>query len=226
MAGRWRWWLGREGLIVAAGVVLVAVAWQLYGTNRRLEAENRELRTAKDRPLLLRGAVLDLLAETTPILENPSRTGAQEVLVLIFSATCGICQENVTNWRHLVDRVPWRSGQEVWLITTDSWELVAPVVGSLQRRGVAYRVRQVENPAVFPYRTGIMGVPLTLVMEPQGTVQVVASGKLGMGAFQAIESHLWGQTTSRTARPLFAIDTANDVRTNSLSRTERRLPTQ
>ncbi|MCL6547107.1 MAG: hypothetical protein K6T61_17980 [Bryobacteraceae bacterium] len=202
----------RGAVAVALSVVLAGIAWRIHLSNRRLAAENRELRATRNRPLLIRGATLDLLSETTPILENPSAAKARQVLVLVFSASCRISQDNVNNWKRLVDQVAWRPDQEVWFITFDTWGLVAPLVQTLKERNIAFRVHRTRDPAVFPYATGIVGVPLTLVLDPDGPVQAVASGRLGDDSIHAITSCLNNERASRTERPFFAIEPFQDIR--------------
>lgn len=192
---------------------LAAIAWRVHFVNRRLAEENRGLRAARERPLLIRGAKLDLLSETTPIVENASSGKVRQVLVFALSAACPISQDNVGNWGRLVEQVNWRPDQEVWLISFDTWGLVAPIVQRLKERGIWFRVRRTRDRAVFPYATGIVGVPLTLVLDPEGVVEAVASGKLDAEALEVITSCLNGKGAWKDGRPFLAIEGVNDVRT-------------
>ncbi|HXG31736.1 MAG TPA: hypothetical protein VNJ11_00105 [Bryobacteraceae bacterium] len=117
-----------------------------------------------------------------------------------------------------MDQVAWRPDQEVWLLTFDTWDLVVPIVRTLKERKVAFRLRRTRDPLVFPYASGIMGVPLTLVLDPQGLVQALASGKLRDDSLRVIASYLNGEKLSKARRPFFAVEGVNDVRDLGLSR--------
>lgn len=189
--------------VLLAAVALLGFSWYTQIQNRRLHRFTRELLAAREYPYMLTGLRLEILAESELLAASagisvPFDPGRE--LILVSSDECGFCKQNLPRWQELLARLEPAPDREVWLLTFNSIELFSPLVDQLERSHIAYRVLRVRDPILFSLRTGIVGVPLTMVVGPDRSVEVICSGGLGAREIAIFQDHLNGVASPQRAQ--------------------------
>jgi hypothetical protein len=203
--------------VLVAAVILVALSWYTHLQNVKLRQRVADLVKAREYPYLLTGLKLDILATSTVLEQWPHDShengpGGRRKLLLVTSDKCGFCQQNSGNWLRLVASIAPHSSSEVWLLTMDTTNLTLPLVGEMRKRGIPFRLLSVDDPLLFSMRTGILGTPMTLVLEGDSTVGLICSGQLGTREIQ-----IFGDYLNRGVVPRTVFLTSSDRRMNAIT---------
>lgn len=189
--------------VLVAAVALLGFSWYTQIQNRRLHRFTRELLAAREYPYVVTGLRLDILAESELLAasgEVVAPLAPERELLLVSSDECAYCKQNLPRWQELLAGLEPAPDREVWLLTFDSFELLRPVVDQLERSQLAYRVLRVRDPILFSLKTGIVGVPLTMVLGADRSVEVICSGGLGEREIAIFQDHLNGIASPQRAQ--------------------------
>lgn len=184
-----------------AGATLLICAWSTHLQNRNLRKENTMLLKGREYPYLLTGLEMDVAGQIEQVRATaPGRPKRNERLVLVSSDVCSICEKNAEKWQKLLmdtSRLP----EEVWLVTFDTTELFGPLEAALARRGTPYRVMRIRDAKDFSLRTGIVGVPLTMLMDAKNTPTALHSGALTADMLRRFINIVDGRSSLPANRP-------------------------
>ncbi len=162
-----------DGYFVFLHLVLVALVVQvvlLMGENKKLMAR------PKSPPTLARGEQMDPI----PVRNLDGReatlafnTSPEETILLVFTTTCPVCQENQAAWRELYERF------------NDHYNIVGLSVGEMEptreyaaAHSLPFRVVIPAELEGFPSRYKIPAVPQTIRLSTRGTVEDEWTGQL------------------------------------------------
>jgi hypothetical protein len=167
-------WRALAGLSVA---VMIAV-------NVLLVTENRRLARALESSELARRALSEVSrGNVVPAIQGRNADGEpmtaeyagdrRRTLLLVFSSTCPVCEENWPNWRELV------VGLDERLVRIVAVDLPSRAPASyLDRHGIRrdWLVRNLNERTVAAYKLNL--VPQTIMIGPGGRVEDVVTGVL------------------------------------------------
>jgi hypothetical protein len=202
-----------NGFVAIGVVALLAFSWYIYLQNVKLRRFAAELLRAREYPFVVTGLKVDILAESK-LLEKwppgPERKPLQ-ALVIATSDTCGYCRENLPRWEKLLAGLQLRDSQEVWVLTMDTAERAAPLIRRMRAGRIPYRILAVKDPLFFSLKTGLVGVPTTLVLGEGSAVELICHGQVGERETQVILDFVNGKATPK--RPFLV---SADRRTSAL----------
>ena len=150
---------------------LAALVLALTQSNRELRGANRSQPpqlAAGDRLATLPARQLD--GTTTTLQFSRSR---HETLLLVFTTTCPVCEENTASWISLYER--FHKDFDIVGIAVDDIEFTASYASRL---GLPYRVVIPDDVASFPGKYNINAVPTTILVGKDGRVKQVRTGPL------------------------------------------------
>lgn len=189
--------------VFAFGVL--AFAWQ---TNERLSNENKHLRDSQrelaqsvNRPILIHGFTIPLLAHVDMVEDRRASTAPERKLILVYKTGCGTCRQQLPIWEQMVSDARL-ANTETWIVAYgEARNEVAPLLNILNRRNLAYRLMKVRAANVFAVATGIGFAPVTLVTRGlQDEVEFVAPGLADKSELSIILDNMTGLNASRGAR--------------------------
>ena len=200
----------RAGVAVAA-VALLASSWYIYLQNVKLRRFAADLLRAREYPYVVTGLKVDLLQDSAVLARAPGTADNQPSrrLVLVTSDSCGYCTRNLPGWDRLLAGLSPRDAQEVWILTMNTARRAEPLVRRMQAARLPYRVLAVRDPLLFSLKTGIVGVPMTLVLGRDSSVELICHGQLGDREIAVFQDFLNG--TGAPGRPFLV---SSDRRTD------------
>lgn len=166
--------------LLILGLLAVASSWYSMYRTTELKDELRAASHLREFPLAVRGMKLDLLELTEPWSPGedlPSRY-PEKLLVLVSSGACAFSQENQDRWSQLLKTIPVGGLGEVWVLSTQGHEHLAPLLKKLEPLGHPIRALQVKHLEEWGLRTGLFAVPATLLVSTDGRMLLKLSGVL------------------------------------------------
>lgn len=148
----------------AAIALLLTSNIVLLRTNRNLAAAYDDLRSqmvlpAGLRVLTLRGKFLDGSDAALPYGIDRRHT-----ILLVYSASCPICEDNWDNW----DKIINRSGSDVRIAAIDLSNATRPDYISAHKMERMSIIQHIDAASMLGYR--LRKTPETIVIDPAGTV--------------------------------------------------------
>jgi hypothetical protein len=191
-----RWLLKVRVLSYVAVAAALVLCWRVDRENTRLAHLNEALRASQSEivasansPVLIRGLTLSLLSQMDTVDQHLIK-GAKPCtrqLILIYRAHCGACAQQLSSWEKLVADSRLRDA-ETWLVSIgDGLAEARPISETLRKRNLPYRVLKVKDPVAFVVRTGLRGVPVTIVTRSQNSDSVVELVQEGLAGEQRLE---------------------------------------
>jgi hypothetical protein len=103
---------------------------------------------------------------------NRQAPGSKHQLVMVFDDTCAFSRQEVPSWKTLLEQSPLTS-LDISLVSLGGAEIAKELSAVLESRGVPYRLLRPADKFTFSARTGIVGLPQTLLLDPRDTVRLV-----------------------------------------------------
>jgi hypothetical protein len=204
-----------RAVIAVAAVALIVSSWYIYVQNIKLRRFATGLLRAREYPYVVTGLKVDILQDSALLQTSPDLSPADRKpvrkLVLVTSDTCGYCARNLPRWKKLLAGLSPRDSQEVWLLTMNTARRTEPLVRLMQAEKLPYRVLAVRDPMLFSLKTGIVGVPMTLVLGRDSSVELICHGQLGDREITIFQDFLSG--TGAPGKPFLV---SADRRTDSV----------
>jgi hypothetical protein len=181
-------WLSLQ---VLSGILIIAATVHSYLAAIRLRRENQELRVASDREHIIQPFILppEYLDEISSAHCATSGVAGKTVL-LAFSDRSQFSQANVPYWLNLFKSLEALPGGTVQLVTLDGRDTTATLLRDLSARRICYHVSAVTRPRLFAVMTGIVTLPLTLIVDADQSVRRAAIGRLTPSSLEAVRMGL------------------------------------
>lgn len=168
-------------------LVLVALAVQvvyLVQQNRRLLDRGRPAQIATGETLeAIPARQLDGRETVLEFASSP-----KETLLLVFTTTCPICEDNQSAWRQLYERFE------------DHYNVIGLSIGDLEptrtyaaNHALPFPVYIPQDPSGFPKRYKIPAVPQTLHLDRDGNVKHQWAGPLPQESFEKLAASNLGR---------------------------------
>jgi hypothetical protein len=176
-------------ILAASGVLWYGVRVSL--DNRHILVENRLLRSAAQKPYVIRNLEVSLLPYLRPIGPPDAPPRPAKRLVLFGKDGCRFCAEQFPWWKRLVSTASERGlVSEVWLVSMNEGREFETLAHDFTQMGVPLRRYSVVSSAAFTAASGITGVPATVAISDDDRVTLAFTGILNEelleGAVQAI----------------------------------------
>ncbi|RMH17378.1 MAG: hypothetical protein D6696_15915 [Acidobacteria bacterium] len=176
-----------NGVLIALSLIVASVSFALALENRSLRTKLADaIDEAKKTYILEPGMTVAPLRGRdiySTKVEYPYGKDAGTTLVLVFSPTCGVCDDNWPKWRRLIENAPNRG---VRIIAIDLSSSADP--SYLEKQGLVPGIPvigELDPALIVSYRLRL--VPETLLVDESGTVQRVWLGELDEAAVAEIE---------------------------------------
>ncbi|MDH4071189.1 MAG: redoxin family protein [Ignavibacteria bacterium] len=148
---------------------MVALAVEVF----LLVRENSDLKSAQSITQVGIGDILNLQG-LEPLTPNLKFEQSGEMLLFVFTTSCGYCKDNLPQWE-LLSSLAKDSGVESIAISLDTQVATADYA---VEHGLTYPVLIATDPNEFGKSNGIGRVPQTIIRTQSGAVQAVWIGKL------------------------------------------------
>jgi len=160
-------------------IVIIACCWVSLVANWWVRGLTSEVLASRRYPQLLYGTRLPISCETTTADARPQASQRHWHLVLAFADDCPYCRRNRANWERLITAPSWPGDADVWLIpVSGSVGSYRSFVTLAQEHSVPVRVLRVRDRWLFPLRTGIIGVPATVIIDDSQQIHFVRVGEM------------------------------------------------
>jgi hypothetical protein len=166
-------------LIISSVACLIVASWYTKLENRRLKATNRELLQSRVYPYPLTS--LEFQTPETRVVEtgkNDEGRPTQRYLVFVSEDTCRFCAANMNHWETIIRSLKQSDQITVLMVVYGSVANDLPLTTDLKAADIPYRLLQVTDPIVFPLKTGLVGVPATLLLDTAMRPVLVHSGMM------------------------------------------------
>ncbi len=153
-------------------IVFAALALLLAAENRRLKAAPA---AGQGPELLATGTALPAVSvnELDGSQSELRFDGQRETVAMLFTTTCGVCEDNLSNWLDLYERL----GADLDFVAIGLDDPPA-VRDYADRKSLPFRVVTPENKLDFVKRFKARGVPLTILADAAGRVKKIQIGRV------------------------------------------------
>ena len=196
MRDRVRSWLGHtvfSFLPLALGLLMAGYAARAKSRLERVEDRYRAVLRTAERPLVIHG--FPAAVWTDAIRESGWLEANKRLVLMLNSDSCRACESQEAAWRGLISSA---AQFQVSVLSTEPHSARARKLCDLAAAsGRSCVTGRIPDLLLFGLRTGIAGVPATVIVTPEGTVEAVHIGVMDAALNERL-AEILKQGSSRT----------------------------
>lgn len=163
-------WFRSRGLYVAL-IGVIAFAAASYAKYWSANANYRVAMEGRVYPTILSGGTLSFTG--SQLIRGETLSDSLPQVVLAIEDECGACRSQRPDWLDLLSKMEGRPvGLTVLFFGTDL-DSVAEIARSASEHRIPIRVRHVTDKLGYTLRTGVVSVPMTLVVDRNSMIRAV-----------------------------------------------------
>jgi hypothetical protein len=141
------------------------------------EAQSVGLLFQERRPHKVVSGFKPMLETMTEPVTFGGRTNERTATTLVIATdeTCPFCNEEIGNWKSLLDSVSWTPDISLTIVSLSGSSQSSQLLSHIDGRVSSYRVLVPRDPLRFPIDSGIASVPMTLVLDHEGAVRALVN---------------------------------------------------